>query len=244
MFIIGGVVLAAKLAMPVYDVKYGDAGELRTRYDFKQSLKVPFYGAKEQVLPHFGQTGSLASREKVRLTSSMPLQHGQLWCTEANPHKEWMVEFSVIVSGRYMSGTDGFAFWYTSQKGQTEHTDFYGASSKFDGIGIVFDSSDESQDRINPFIYGLKNDNSKKLADFADYSSPKTNIGSCFREIRNTPGPVFVKVKYVNRVLSVEVDIRQRGQSYTSCFNATDIDLPSGHYFRISASTDQNGAGI
>jgi hypothetical protein len=68
---------------------------------------------------------------------------GSIWCEVPNPHAEWMVEFSFSVYGRSISGGEGFVFWYTQdQTPPTVVPDFYGHSSRFKGIGIVFDPSD------------------------------------------------------------------------------------------------------
>ena len=67
------------------------------------------------------------------------------------------------------------------------------------------------------------------------------NIGSCFRDYRNTPAPVFVKIKYANDELSVDMDLRQGGQSYTNCFVAKGLDLPTGYRFGLTAASSKRG---
>jgi hypothetical protein len=73
----------------------------------------------------------------------MAYQSGSLWCETPNPHKEWMVEMSFSVYGRTAAGGEGFVFWYTEDQTPPKVTpDFYGHSSVFKGLAVVFDTSD------------------------------------------------------------------------------------------------------
>ncbi len=163
-----------------------------------------------------------------------------------------MVEFSFSVYGRGPAGGKGFAFWYTKDlKAPTVSTDFFGHQGNFEGVAIVFDTADPLNNRVNPFIYAydifsnksVENHGTKNAADFANYASPSVHLGACFREYRNTPESVFAKISYSNNILSLDIDIRQKGLSYTNCFK-THINLPSGYHFGISAQTSHDGVGI
>jgi hypothetical protein len=86
----------------------------------------------------------------------------------------------------------------------------------------------------------LENNGNKEAKDYSNYASPDTNIGSCFREYRNTPKSVWAKVLYKDKILSLYIDIRQGGKAYTKCFESS-IHLPTGYHFGISASTTNEG---
>jgi hypothetical protein len=87
----------------------------------------------------------LITRDYLRLVPSMPYKHGTVWCETKNPHKEWMVELSFSAYGRTVAGGEGFVFWYTENpKPPTTIPDFYGQSSTFKGLAVVFDTSDVS----------------------------------------------------------------------------------------------------
>lgn len=133
-------------------------------------------------------------------------------------------------------------FWYTKETNNTSSKpDFYGRSSKFHGLAIVFDQADVKNNRYNPYVYAIENDGKKSAQDFIDYGSSSVHLGACYREIRNTPSPVFVKVRYVGGVLKLDVDIRQGGRGYLNCFEAP-VHLPTGYYFGVSASTGDEAA--
>ena len=141
----------------------------------------------------------------VRLSPAMDYKRGSLWSVKPNPHKEWMVEFSFSVYGRHALGGEGFALFYTKELGDysTLKPDFYGRSSSFQGVAIVFDASDAANNRFNPFIYAIENNGAKTAADFRNYASPSVHLGACFREYRNAPSPVFGKLIYKDNILKV-----------------------------------------
>jgi hypothetical protein len=152
-----------------------------------------------------------------------------------------MVEFSFSVTGKPGKGGNGFVFWYTKDYGNRYSKEFYGRSAKFEGAAIVFDSADVSFNRHLPFIYLISNNGTKEFADFVDYTKSTVHLGSCFREYRNSPAPVFAKVMYSKEKLFVDIDIRQKGKGYTRCMEVP-IKLPSGYHFGLSGSTGHEGS--
>ncbi|KAJ2998681.1 hypothetical protein HDV02_004212 [Globomyces sp. JEL0801] len=178
----------------------------------------------------------LLNKNLVRLVSSLGGQKGSVFCDTENPHQNWMVEFDFSVYGRSSSGGEGFVFWYVKDT-KPDKLDFYGHSSRFEGLALVFDTSDVQNNRYNPFIYGLTNNGRKDITDFRDYHSPNVNIGSCFRQYRNTGSPVYVKILYKDKKLRVDVDIHENGAKYVTCFE-TIADLPTGYHFGLSGKSD------
>ncbi|KAJ3251277.1 hypothetical protein HK103_002547 [Boothiomyces macroporosus] len=201
-----------------------------TRFDYKQTFKYPYYTLHPNI-NYFNKSGDVMfTTEVVRIVPSLSHKMGAMWCETPNPHKEWMVEFSFSVYGRGTAGGDGFVFWYTKdKKPPVIYPDFYGHSAKFHGLAIVFDTSDVAKNRyliltrFNPFIYALENKGHMDKADFQNYQSPDVNIGSCFRDYRNSPVPAWAKVTYLK---GLELDVRQGGKGYTKCFE-TNIHLPT-----------------
>ncbi|KAI8914140.1 concanavalin A-like lectin/glucanase domain-containing protein [Gorgonomyces haynaldii] len=205
------------------------------RLDYKQTFKYPIYAGKREI-PYFNVSGNaIISREYVRLTSSVPYQQSILRCSKENDYKEWMVEFSFSIYGKASLGGDGMVFWYLNDF--SSERDFYGGSSVFKGLAVVFDTSDADKNRFSPFVYAIENNGHPK--DLSDYTNQ--NLGSCYREYRNTPAPVYAKITYSNNVLSLDMDTRQGGQSYTNCFQVKNVHLPTGYRFGLSSSTDERG---
>ncbi|KAJ3125796.1 hypothetical protein HK098_008184, partial [Nowakowskiella sp. JEL0407] len=116
----------------------------------------------------------------------------------------------------------------------------YGSDSKFTGLGIIFDSSEPIENRVTPLIYGILNDGTKEI--LGDGALNRVSSASCFRDYRNSPGPVWVRVTYVEGKVIVDMDLRQNGHAYSHCFTVSGVELPVGYYFGVTASTGQHVA--
>ncbi|ORZ27309.1 legume-like lectin family-domain-containing protein [Lobosporangium transversale] len=199
------------------------------RYDYKQSMKKPFmYNGAIPFWEHHGN--SFVALEFVRLAPSVPGLHGSVWRSTPNEHKEWEVEFSFKAHGQHSQGGRGLAFWYT-QDYATEGS-IFGNKDKWKGIGIFLDTNDVANQRLTPVVYGLLNDGTKAFP-----SRPIANsIGGCFRDYKNSPGPVVVRVSYVGKKLRVALDSFGRGTRMIDCFEVEDVDLPTGYHFGFSSS--------
>ena len=218
------------------------------RFDYRQTFKKP-YLTTEASIPYFNVTGdAIHGRDSLRLVPSIPFRSGAIWCTTKNTHKHWATHLSFAVHSPGNTGGDGFVFWYIKPhpvmaEGRVSPSDaFYGHTANFEGIAVVFDTSDTKQNRYNPFVYAIRNDGTKTRTDFVEYQSTKVHLGGCYREYRNTPHPVHAIVSYVNKTLSLDIDIRQYGKSFTNCFKATVDGLPTDYVFGVSAATDKSGA--
>lgn len=211
--------------------------EIIRRYDYRQALKKPFFlHGDTSNIPYYTMRGhTIAAKDQVRLTSSLPNQAGQIWVSNSNPHKEWQLHFSFSVFGRNQIGGEGLALWYTKDKEQSGP--IYGSMDKWNGLGIFFDTADQRENRVSPLVYGVLNDGHYVMDGRGDYMS--NSMGSCFRDYRNTPSPVWGRLTYANRTLRLDMDLRQDGYSFTQCFEKTDIDLPQGYHFGFSASTSE-----
>ncbi|KAJ3073401.1 hypothetical protein HDU98_001585 [Podochytrium sp. JEL0797] len=208
-------------------------GQIERRHDYKQSFKKPVFIVDSGKVPFFEATNAILSPDSVRLTPSLPNQSGAIWAENQNPHKEWQAYLSFRASGRGYAGGDGLALWYTKEKSVSGGV--MGSKDKWDGLGVVFSTSSQKDNRFSPLVYAMVNDGSKEVAG----RSPAANemAGSCMRDYRNTPHPVWVRVTYKKRQLRVDVDLYKDGYQFVECFRAKDIDLPAGYYFGLSAST-------
>ncbi|KAI9202588.1 legume-like lectin family-domain-containing protein [Polychytrium aggregatum] len=217
----------------------GQSGEIPARHDYKQTFKKPYYLYNDNhTIPYWNTHGNaLLGPSYIRLSPSVPSTLGAIWSSVPNPHKEWEVIISFRVSGRDYLGGDGFAFWYTQE--HDEMGPVYGSRDYWHGIGIVFDTSDQKENRYIPLIYGIHNDGHKSLAHRDDYISQ--TFGACFRDYRNSPNDVNIKIVYSNKNLKVLVDLRQGGHGYTECLTYEGVDLPTGYHFGLSASSSAHG---
>ncbi|KAJ3390196.1 Dynamin-like GTPase that mediates homotypic ER fusion [Lobulomyces angularis] len=208
----------------------------KSKHDYRKTFKSPFfYPNNSQEIPYFDTTGGVIKTEQsIRLTPSVPNMKGSIWAKEPNTHKNWEIEFSFTAFGRGYMGGKGLAFWYT--KDRMIEGPIYGGKDLWTGFGLFFDTSNQEDQRFTPIIYGVLNDGRKEIEHAKDI--PTFSLGTCFRDYRNTAGHVWVRVIYHNSILKVEVDARQEGYSYTSCFESKNILLPTGYYFGMSASTD------
>ncbi|KAJ3024260.1 hypothetical protein HKX48_003085 [Thoreauomyces humboldtii] len=212
-----------------------DPDNARTRYDYRQVFKKPFFMYEETKIPYFEEIGhTILTPDYVRLTASVPDNSGAIWTKAPNPHKEWQVEFSFSVYGRGYMGGEGLAFWYTKDK--MPIGPMYGSGDKWNGLAVVFDTGDQQENRYTPYIYGQMNTGSEEMAHRRDYLT--TSMAGCFRDYRNTPAPVWARITYANQTLRVDIDIRQHGEAYLECFTHKGIDLPSGYHFGLSAATE------
>ncbi|KAI8899797.1 concanavalin A-like lectin/glucanase domain-containing protein [Globomyces pollinis-pini] len=227
--------------------------KLSLRHDYRQTFKYPYSIIKDP-LPYFQKTGDvLIDSKSIRVVSGIKGQKSLIWCENKNPHPEWLLEFEFTTFGKGAAGGRGFVLWYVKDFKKHVQVDYFeindltyekinyfGYSNEFEGVGIVFDSSDRNSGRINPIIYGISNDGNPR--DLSDYHSPKVNLGSCYREFRNTPSNVFGKLTYKDKILRLDLDIRQEGKNYVPCFEMK-IDLPVNYHFGLSSSTDEISPG-
>ncbi|CAO3566739.1 unnamed protein product [Mortierella alpina] len=204
------------------------------RYDYKQSLKKPFmYQGEMPGWDHHGNT--FVALDFIRLAPSVPLLHGSVWRTTPNEYKEWEVEFSFKTFGQSHIGGKGLAFWYTQER--AAEGPVFGSRDEWKGLGLFMHTSDPANQRTNPVIYGFLNDGTKKFP-----SNPALNtFGGCLRDYKNTPGPVVVRVSYIDQTLKVAVDTFHKGKKMVPCFEQKDVSLPTGYHFGVSAESAETG---
>ncbi|KAJ3028412.1 UNVERIFIED_CONTAM: hypothetical protein HDU68_001743 [Siphonaria sp. JEL0065] len=225
-----------------------------TKYDYRQSFKKPYItgpgmkppaGATPQnsLIPHF-QTNGFAhpAQDRVRLVPGSPNNQGSVWCSEPNSHKEWIVSFSFASSAPPTvpaTGGEGFGFWYAKDPNQLGP--LYGSKDLWTGLMIGMDTAHIGR-RYVPLIYGYNSEHGTHKLEGSLRAPPENYsgfLGKCFRDYRNTPHKVFARVSYIGKTLKLEMDLTQEGKAYSECFSASNVNLPIGYHFGISASTSQ-----
>lgn len=199
-------------------------------------LTSPF--PEDKFLPLFKKTGEAdMDLNTVFLTAGRPNQQGAIWSKRVMSEKNWQTIFAFRIKGEAIGG-NGLALWYTSEAHRTGV--IYGGPDKFEGLGLFFDTFDEeTKSETVPMVVGMLGDGvtSFRHASIANTTSSKI-VGSCFKSVRNTKTPVYVRVTYFNRHLKVEIDNSAEGKIYNTCFENFNVDLPVGNYFGLSASTN------
>lgn len=143
---------------------------------------------------------------------------------------------------------DGFAFWYTKDKPRDGPV--LGSADEYTGLGLMFDTYDNEQisSRPHPYITAFLNDASKFNHEEMVKS---TTSGGCSLRFRkrydeenakttglSPPSTSLVKITYdaISKRLHVETDLLKNGQ-WKECTMLENVELPSGYYFGLSAST-------
>ena len=103
---------------------------------------------------------ALASSEQLRLVPSMRSRRGAVWNKRPFVEAEWWdVEVAIKVTGQGRVGADGLAMWYTQQKGQLGPV--FGSNDYWTGMGLLFDSFDNDNQRNNPYVMFMINDGTR-----------------------------------------------------------------------------------
>lgn len=199
-------------------------------------LGAPF--PDDKLLPLFKKAGAVdMDKTVIHLTDGKENEQGALWSKRVMSEKGWQAIFAFRMKGDAIGG-NGLAFWYTKEGGRTGPV--YGGPDRFDGFGLFLDTFDEeTKSETIPMVVGMLGDGQTpfKLATAQGAKSGKI-VGSCFKALRNTESPVYVRVTYFQKHLKVEIDATNEGNAYGVCFEHFDIDLPVGNYIGLSASTN------
>jgi len=190
-------------------------------------------------LPLFKKHGEVSvEKNTIHLNGGRPNQQAAVWSKRQMTERNWQSIFAFRVKGEAIGG-NGLAFWYSKDAHRTGA--IYGGPDKFDGFGLFFDTFDEeTRSETVPMVVGMLGDGMTTFqeASKADALHDKKVLGSCFKSIRNTEAPVYVRITYFNRHIKVEIDTKGEGQNYNTCFDAYEVDLPIGNFFGVSASTN------
>ncbi|KAI8877898.1 hypothetical protein K501DRAFT_37597 [Backusella circina FSU 941] len=200
------------------------------RYDYKLAFKKPYY--YNDSVP-FWETGGdvIKADDFIRLSLSVPNSKGYIWSKIPNPHEEWETEIHFRVSGSHLHGGRGMAFWYAKEP--MVEGPVFGSKDKWDGLSVWLDSANPVTHK--PSIMAIINQGN--LAFAAGDDPTKHNLGSCSSTYRNAPGESLLKVKYVDKTLTVSIGTGEAGGEYRICLQKSGVSLPKGYYFGMSAAS-------
>ncbi|ORX57344.1 concanavalin A-like lectin/glucanase [Piromyces finnis] len=208
--------------------------ELKTRHQFKYSFKKPYYYYNDtNIIPNWKIKGDvIPANDMIRLVPSVPNKRGSIWGDLQNQFNDWQIVLSFRIFGRSLSGSEGMALFYTDK--QLNVDSFYGGEHKFNGLAIIFDSTNKDLNSNIPTINVLYNDGNTVIQSQKEYNDIRKSL--CVADFRNSPLPVFVRITYLNKYLKVEVDLSHEGNEYYECTNEK-IELPNDYYFGLGAKT-------
>lgn len=213
------------------DVYIGEGAAYLKR---EHSLVAPYQGAGMDI-PYweFGGT-SVVTSSYIRLTPDRQSKQGNLWNTVPFQIHNWEVvlHFNVHGLGKNLFG-DGFAMWYTKEKG--EFGPVFGGRDYFTGLGIFFDTYSNyrgEHEHEHPYISAMINNGS--LHYDHDRDGTHSQMAGCSVQFRNAKYDTYASISYSRRQLVVMMNIHG---GWSSCFSVQDVDLPTGFYLGMSAAT-------
>lgn len=69
-----------------------------------------------------------------------------------------------------------------------------------------------------------------------DRDGTHTQLAGCEAKFRNVDFDTVISVRYENDVLTVSTDIESKG-TWKQCFQVQGVQLPTGYFFGVSATT-------
>lgn len=203
------------------------------------TLRPPFVAEHNN---YFEVGGATSVEDKfVRLTPALPSKTGFLYSKSTSQLTDWEVvlEFSIHAGIRH-GGGEGMAFWYTSRKliGPV-----FGGHDFWDGLGILIDTHDNDKRGASPLITAIYNDGTRKYSAWDDGASQA--MGSCALDLRNSPTTSFLRITYLNKVLTVQVakDLNVNGDPVFQPCLVVPVDLGVDKYFGVTAATGMDTLG-
>lgn len=168
--------------------------------------------------------------------------------------RNWEVHvgFKVHGKGNELFG-DGFAIWYTKDRMQTGPV--FGSKDHFSGLAIILDTYSNHNGPHNvsgmyacgnviliplciqhqhPYLSAMVNNGTWSYDH--DRDGTHTQLAGCEVRFRNVDYDTFISIRYENDVLSVSTDLENRNE-WKNCFVVNNVELPTGYYFGMSATT-------
>lgn len=208
--------------------------ELESGYfDREYSLTKPYAGQNWDM---GGMT--VVTPDYVRLTQDRQSTRGSIWNRVPVRFHNWelVVQFAVHGSGDLLFG-DGFAFWYTKDKGMDGPV--FGSRDYFSGLGIFFDTYSNHNgphDHEHPFISAMVNNGT--LHYDHDRDGTHSQISGCHCEFRAQQHSTYAIISYMDGVLAVHTSV-DGTDDWNECFVVDNINLPTGYYMGFTAATGE-----
>ncbi|XP_036323861.1 vesicular integral-membrane protein VIP36 isoform X1 [Rhagoletis pomonella] len=202
----------------------------------EHSLIRPFQGVGIN-LPYWDFLGhTMVTSNYIRLTPDLQSKSGALWNYSPVMTRNWEVHvtFKVHGKGNELYG-DGFAIWYTKERMQTGPV--FGSKDYFSGLAVILDTYSNHNGPHNhqhPYLSAMIN-NGTWTYDH-DRDGTHTQLEGCEVRFRNVDYDTHVSIRYENDVLSISTDMENRGE-WKNCFVVNDVELPTGYFLGLSATT-------
>ena len=230
---------ATLLCFIVISIAFAKADEYDAEdgyYRREHSLVQPYQGSGVDI-PFWEFGGStVVTSSFVKLTPDRQSKKGSLWNIPHVQCHNWevVIHFHVHGQGKNLFG-DGFAFWYTKEKGELGPV--FGNRDYFTGLGVFYDTySNQNGAHVHdhPYISALVNNGSLQYDH--DRDGTHSQVAGCTSHFRGLKKDTFTAISYINRELVVLMNIVGEPE-WQPCFSVPDIDLPTGYHFGITAET-------
>ncbi|XP_053946427.1 vesicular integral-membrane protein VIP36 [Anastrepha ludens] len=215
----------------------GDCSASSNEYMKREhSLIRPFQGIGIN-LPYWDFLGhTMVTSNYIRLTPDLQSKSGALWNYSPVMTRNWEVHVTFKVHGRgnELFG-DGFAIWYTKERMQGGPV--FGSKDYFSGLAVILDTYSNQNGPHNhqhPYLSAMIN-NGTWTYDH-DRDGTHTQLAGCEVRFRNVDYETHVSIRYENDILSISTDMENRGE-WKSCFVVNDVELPTGYFLGLSATT-------
>lgn len=196
-------------------------------YKREHSLVKP-YSHGGGAMPFYDSTGdTMVTSNFVRLTPDDKSRKGGLWNKVPIYSRAWEVVVTFKLHGNSRNlAADGLAIWYISAKKQEGGV--FGGPNQWKGLGVFLDTYKNGQSSgAFPRVSGFINDGTWEFDHATDGEEQK--FGHCYAMARNRDHDTDLKIRYKERVLSVEVDVDNNG-SWRKCFERHNVFLPTGYF--------------
>lgn len=149
---------------------------------------------------------------------------GALWTESKNSLQDWQVDFEFRV-GATDRGSGSLQLWYAKDGANTVSTNSIYSVGKFDGLGLVIDTSGGMQK-----VRGFLNDGSTEYRTHSNVDG--LAFGHCDYTYRNLGRPSRLRLQSTSSGLDVSIDDRP-------CFSTNFAVLPTDYTFGLTgASSD------
>ncbi|XP_004536069.1 vesicular integral-membrane protein VIP36 [Ceratitis capitata] len=202
----------------------------------EHSLIRPFQGVGIN-LPYWDFLGhTMVTSNYIRLTPDLQSKSGALWNFSPVMTRNWEIHVTFKVHGK---GTelygDGLAIWYTKERMQPGPV--FGSKDYFSGLAVILDTYSNHNGPHNhqhPYLSAMIN-NGTWTYDH-DRDGTHTQLAGCEVRFRNVNYDTHVSIRYENDVLSISTDMENK-REWKNCFVVNDVELPTGYFLGLSATT-------
>ncbi|GFV21946.1 VIP36-like protein [Trichonephila clavipes] len=198
------------------------------------------YDAGNAHLAHWDLSGTAHLAETaIRLTPDEASAQGAIWNNYPLMSNDWEfhIQFHIHGKGVHLNG-NGMAFWYAKEPLTPGHV--FGSKDYFSGLGIFIDTVENAaapHNHRHPYLSAVVNNGS--FPYHHDEQGTAGQIGGCHLQARNLEWPTKLAISYISDVLTVYLDT-QGTETWTQCFRAVGVHLPTGYFLGASASTGEH----